>query len=56
MIMFAVLVFAKAVCMSVVFSEEKIIKLEELKTALDASISKNERMAKEITNLSLIHI
>ena len=55
MIMFAVLVFAKAVCMSVVFSEEKIIKLEELKPALDASISKNERMAKEITNLEKVN-
>ena len=55
MIMFAVLVFAKAVCMSVVFSEEKIIKLEELKTALHASLSNNERMATEITNLEKVN-
>jgi hypothetical protein len=36
-IAFAVLVFAKAFCISVVFSQEKIIELEELKTTLNAS-------------------
>ncbi len=55
MIVFAVLVFAKAVCISVVFSEEKIIKLEELKTALHASLSNNERMATEITKLEKVN-
>jgi hypothetical protein len=54
-IAFAVLVFAKAVCISVVFSEEKIIELEELKTTLNASLLNNERMTKEITNLEKVN-
>ena len=46
MTVFTALALAKAVCMSVVFSEEKIIKIEELKTALDASLLNNKRMTK----------
>ena len=52
---FTALALAKAVCMSVVFSEEKIIKIEELKTALDASLLNNKRMTKKLTNLEEVN-
>ena len=52
---FTALALAKSVCMSVVFSEEKIIEIEELKTALDASLLNNKRMTKKLTNLEEVN-
>ena len=55
LIKFAVLVCANSVSSTVVFSEEKIIEIKELKTALEASLKSSDVSEKKIASLEKIN-